>query len=97
MRKHPIYREEGVWKTVTAIAVEMRVEPEDNLIWSIGNAIAQKWRDQYKEEPRKDLHPKKKGGGSHHIADYPPSWHETIRGAIAAANFEAARQGEFSF
>jgi len=72
----------------------LRVEPNKHVTWSVGDAVANKYVDEYGYQPPKVLRPKTNAGGSHCFALYPSKWIPIIDRIILAHGVEAQRQGE---
>lgn len=64
--------------TVGALVRSMGVERECEVAWAVGRVAARIWREQNTGAPPVALVRKSGGGGSHHMAVYPPSFRPTL-------------------
>lgn len=79
--------------TVVEVAKALGVEITNDLTWSVGRAVRERWQDLHDALPPKDLRPKTNGEGSHCFAVYPPSWRSTIADLIRAHGARPNPQG----
>lgn len=71
----------------------MGLEPNKNVMWSVGDVMQKKYADQFGRQPTKDNRPKTNGGGSHCFALYPDDWYDVI--ATEIRKHEAIRLGQY--
>jgi len=76
--------------TVVEVFRDLGVEPEKRATWTVGKAVAKKWRAEKGYEPPKENRPKTGGGGVHCFAIYPEYFRPVIVGAINAVATVAA-------
>jgi hypothetical protein len=80
--------------TVVDVCRRMGVEPETDLMWSVGNAVRRRYEARYGRLPPKQLRQKTGGGGSHCFAIYPHEWEPVIAEVIRAHGGQKQRQGD---
>jgi hypothetical protein len=80
--------------TVPGVCRDMGIEPTKGMMWSVGQTIVKKYRDEYGALPQKDLRPKTYDDGVHCFAIYPEMMRKVIEEAIKAYGYELARQGD---
>ena len=69
--------------TIIQVAKSMGIELDNATAWSVGSEMAQKYVEEFAEQPPKELRPKTSGFGSHCFAVYPKTWEARIKNAIA--------------
>jgi len=80
--------------TVPGVCKAMGVEPNREMMWSVGLVIVNKYRQLYGALPPKDLRQKTYTEGVHCFAIYPETMRTTIEQAIIAHGCERGRQGD---
>ena len=89
-----IYRGTYAGITVPGVCKAMGVEPNKEMMWSVGQIIVRKYMALYGAAPVKDNRPKTYTEGVHCFAIYPESMRELIEQEIRAYGYEAVRQGD---
>jgi hypothetical protein len=79
---------------VTGVCKDMGVEPNPQMMWSVGQMMQRKYMQMYGVPPPKDNRPKTYEEGVHCMAIYPEHFRPYIEKAIMAYGFERARQGD---
>ena len=79
---------------VPGVCKDMGVEPNPQMMWSVGQIVVRKFQQRYGSLPPKDLRPKTYEEGVHCFAIYPESFRSTIEDVIRAHGYERARQGD---
>jgi hypothetical protein len=65
--------------SVADVCAQMGVSPTVNQSWTIGAKVAMSWRRANDERaPKKELRPKRGGGGTQCHATYPANWRKRI-------------------
>jgi hypothetical protein len=81
--------------TIIQVAKSMGLELDNATAWSVGSEMAQKYMEEFAEQPPKELRPKTSGAGSHCFAVYPSTWEGRIKKAITERLEFASKQLDF--
>jgi hypothetical protein len=84
-------------KTITVIDVlrEMGIEITNELAWSLGAHVRERWTEKTGTAPALELTPKTHGrGGSHCLAHYPIDFKPEIMAIAKGYQIEKQRQGD---
>ena len=79
---------------VAGVCKAMGVEPNKQMMWSVGQTMQAKYMERYGVPPPKDNRPKTYEEGVHCMAIYPEHFRPLIEAAIKAYGYEKARQGD---
>ncbi len=85
------------WLTIIQVCRTERIEPENEMTWSVGAQVRDEWEAEMGYPPEKDLRVKTCGTGSHMFAVYPPSWYGRIAKLLRAYGAQSAKQLAMEF
>jgi hypothetical protein len=80
--------------TVPGVCRDMRIEPNKDMMWSVGQIVVKEYLRRYGALPPKDLRRKTYTEGVHCFAIYPEHMRKYIESVFEAHMAEAARQGD---
>ena len=80
--------------TVPKVCKAMGVEPNPEMMWSVGQIVVRKFQQRYGSLPPKDLRQKTYTEGVHCFAIYPEHMRSTIEDTIRAHGYKQRRQGD---
>ncbi len=82
-----------MWITVPQVCEAMGLKTDNHTMWTVGQAMQQKFYLMYRTQPPKENAKKTSGAGVHCFAHYPPDWREVIEVEILKHKPDPTKQG----
>jgi len=83
--------------TLLDLLDEMNIEPHNELTWTLGAALRERFRELHDRLPEKELRTKRSGLGSHCFAVYPISFKPEAQKIVTAHETESKKQQGWDF
>jgi len=80
--------------TVLDVFRELRIDPDNETSWAIGQQVREEYKRQYGQLPHKELRIKRSGHGSHCFAVYPRAWRSHIERIVRQHQAMKDKQGD---